>query len=277
MGETTVAREVGIYTVTPENAKVWLSGRAPNRKSSPRAINILSEAMTSGGFMFNGESIIFDWHGRLLDGQHRLEACVLSGVPFDTVVVSGVSPDAFRTIDQGYRRYLRHILDCLGEQRTSELASALSWLKMYEAKADTPRSPTSEEAELLLLEYPGVRDSIDRITHITGTKRVFMSRAVLIALDSIFRKVDDAESFDLLTRFITGDGLSKSDPRTCAFYRLRDRIIKDASDRGTKVPRDKVFLLAIKAWNYSRDKRIIDLLIYKSGEGKAGEPYPVAR
>ncbi len=49
-----------------------------------------ANAMKSGEWKYNGESIKVCTDGSLLDGQHRLEACIESGVTFDTLLVTNL-------------------------------------------------------------------------------------------------------------------------------------------------------------------------------------------
>ena len=95
-----------IVEVAPSVAIRWLEGNIHNRPLRQVDVERMTRAMREGRWELNGESIIFDAQGMLLDGQHRLWACVESGVAFRTVVVRGVHPRAFTTIDQGRRRSL---------------------------------------------------------------------------------------------------------------------------------------------------------------------------
>ncbi|MDP2620568.1 MAG: hypothetical protein Q8P46_10395, partial [Hyphomicrobiales bacterium] len=73
--------------ITPELAREWLE--KTNRKNRP-----LSELkwtayavdMLEGRWQYNGDAIRFGSDGVLLDGQHRLMACVEAGIPFETDV-----------------------------------------------------------------------------------------------------------------------------------------------------------------------------------------------
>lgn len=72
--------------------------------------------MRNGNWKANGEAIKFSSTGRLLDGQHRLRACVKEQVPFTTLVIRGLEDEAMaaRSGDEGIRRLaegLRSALD----------------------------------------------------------------------------------------------------------------------------------------------------------------------
>jgi hypothetical protein len=92
--------------INPTTAVEMLKAAGPNRHKNRAKIARLDSDMVYGRYQTNGETIIFDRHGRLIDGQHRLEACVQSGKSFEALVVRGVDPSAIGTIDQGQSRSL---------------------------------------------------------------------------------------------------------------------------------------------------------------------------
>jgi ParB-like chromosome segregation protein Spo0J len=91
--------------VTSAIAKEWLEkSDIKNRDFRPSNLKALTEAMLRGKFMLNGEAIIFDDRDNILDGHHRLEACVKADVPFDSLIVRGIDRRAISTIDTGASR-----------------------------------------------------------------------------------------------------------------------------------------------------------------------------
>ena len=78
-----------------------------------------------------GDPIKFSSDGRLLDGQHRLEACEIAGLPISTHVVFGVDPGAFTTIDTGRSRSASDALAIEGVRNYQEVAGALRFADFY--------------------------------------------------------------------------------------------------------------------------------------------------
>jgi hypothetical protein len=70
--------------VTPELAKQWLEANTHNRPLSEELVIAYMVDMLDGRWQYNGDAIRFDHTGRLIDGQHRLHACIEAGVPFET-------------------------------------------------------------------------------------------------------------------------------------------------------------------------------------------------
>lgn len=65
-------------------ARAWLEALSPEQRSlSPRLVQAYAYAMRRDMWHpANGQSALeFDEHGRLRNGQHRLHAIVLAGVP----------------------------------------------------------------------------------------------------------------------------------------------------------------------------------------------------
>ena len=86
---------VEIEEITPELATQYLSNNAKHREINPRKVEKLAADLDSQNWQLNGKVIIFDSTGRLLNGQHRLSACAVSGKTLTTLVVRGVDPATF--------------------------------------------------------------------------------------------------------------------------------------------------------------------------------------
>lgn len=94
----------------------------------PSTVKIYATTMRSGGWLQNGLSIKFDTDGNLIDGIHRLEACVMAGVPFTTIVARNVRADTLHTIDQQRKRSYTGVLEARGIKSPGALQKAMSKL-----------------------------------------------------------------------------------------------------------------------------------------------------
>src|SRR3569833_3925639 len=114
-----------VATITPREAKEWLETKNihNNRPQSEQTIRKYAQEMKAGRWKLNGESIIFGSTRRLLNGQHRLKACILANVPFQTVIVKGADDATFDTIDDGKSRNLGDVLAIRGETGAYALAA----------------------------------------------------------------------------------------------------------------------------------------------------------
>jgi hypothetical protein len=87
----------------------------------------LAEAWERNEYVQTGDTIKFDRDGWLIDGQHRLQAVILSGMTRTFIVVTGLEPDAIEVIDvQVAKRTLADILKIRGFSNTAALAAVVN-------------------------------------------------------------------------------------------------------------------------------------------------------
>lgn len=96
--------EFEIAQVTPEMASAWLGKNHGNRNQRPMKIDLYERDMREQRWLVTGETIKFDWDGRLIDGQHRLEAVIGSGQTVTMLVVRNLDPAAQAVIDTNAKR-----------------------------------------------------------------------------------------------------------------------------------------------------------------------------
>ena len=113
-------------TITPQRAGELLKTNKNNRTPRPSHYKFLSNEMRSGNWRENGESIVIDSLGHLIDGQHRLLACIDSNTQFDTILVEGVETSVVSTIDTGSRRSLSDTLKMNGFKNSVNLAGLIT-------------------------------------------------------------------------------------------------------------------------------------------------------
>jgi hypothetical protein len=108
--------ESGVAEITPELAKEILEiCNRDNRPLKKDHVKRLTSSLKNNEWMLNGEAIAFSRSGRLLDGQHRLTACINSGKSFKTLVIKGIEEDdAFGTIDIGKPRTVTDLMNLQG-------------------------------------------------------------------------------------------------------------------------------------------------------------------
>jgi hypothetical protein len=112
-------------TITPEIAAAWLDKNDGNRRMKTRLKNKYARDMAAGAFVLTGDPIRFSKSGHLIDGQHRLTACVASGVSFQSLVIYGLTEDARQHIDIGMRRSTADVLALAGIPSGSKVAAVV--------------------------------------------------------------------------------------------------------------------------------------------------------
>lgn len=106
-----------VETVTPQQARDYLAKAFVARKPDARVVGAYAKTMKDGAWVVNGQPIIFDTEGRLIDGAQRLTACVEADTPFTTLVARGVHGDTLHTIDQHRARSYVAVLEARGTYR----------------------------------------------------------------------------------------------------------------------------------------------------------------
>jgi hypothetical protein len=75
--------------VSPELAEMLLGNNTGNRPLKERVLQTYERDMAAGNFDLTGETIILDEHWKLLNGQHRLNACIRAKKSFPALIVQG--------------------------------------------------------------------------------------------------------------------------------------------------------------------------------------------
>lgn len=101
-----------VMEITPEIARSFLTHANPNNRPIRSAVHSYANDMRTGNWRLNGEPICFDQTGMLVNGHHRLTACVEAGVPFQSLVCRGVQETD--TYDRGLNRSITDILKMSG-------------------------------------------------------------------------------------------------------------------------------------------------------------------
>lgn len=124
--------QIGIdaITVTPEFAKKALEDAAMDENYRNRTVNestvkLYAEQMKKGNWTFNCETVKFNPQGRLNDGYHRFNACIVSNSPFTVLAAYGVPDELVSTIDVGRKRSVEDILDFWRVERIKGVVSVV--------------------------------------------------------------------------------------------------------------------------------------------------------
>lgn len=119
----------------PEFAKIILARENPKNRPLYRghAVYWLGNDLTSGNFAVTGDTLKFAKNGNLIDGQHRLEACVHTGVPLKSHVVFGLNEKIFDILDQGRKRTAGDILALDGVPNAAIVAAAIRWARAIDS------------------------------------------------------------------------------------------------------------------------------------------------
>lgn len=114
-----------VETITPAKAQEYLNMSGGNRNISKAVVDSYAITMKAGKWLLNGEAIVFDLDGVLLNGHHRLHAIIKAGVPIQTFVTRGVEHESYTTFDCGRHRTVGQLIGMQGIKNYNAVASAV--------------------------------------------------------------------------------------------------------------------------------------------------------
>jgi hypothetical protein len=114
-----------VSTITPEVAASWLaSANVSNRSLSDKKVRRIADSIRKGLWRLTHQGVAFYEDDRLADGQHRLAAIVMAGVPVKVMVTYGLPVEVHDSIDKGLARTLKDNMDFIGVKLTRNQLAA---------------------------------------------------------------------------------------------------------------------------------------------------------
>lgn len=201
-----------IVQITPEDAQLALDSYSGIRNRSLNQSRVLRYAgdMTAGNWQLNGETLIFSRDGHLMNGQHRMHACVKAGVTISSFVVFGIDSSLMSTIDQGCSRRISHALEIEGFENGGSLSSTLKFINMIrESTCSASRAaPTTAAAKEMLALEPGIEEVVNEMAEWCRTVGICGSG---VAEAIVYLSSRRPEALTFMKKVLTGEGLFMDD------------------------------------------------------------------
>lgn len=235
-----------VVMINPEMAARYLKRNLNNRPLSIAWANELSRRIKRNEWKLNGEAIKFSSDDYLLDGQHRLQAIIISGVSVPVLVIRGVDRLSFDTMDQGKSRGAADILAINGEKNASVVAAAAKIVFLFKENKEAPvfnNRVTPIQIEKTLVLYPEIRQSAS----IAEKTNKILLPSVAAGLWVLFWQKDRELANEFFARLDDGAGLTKHHP----IKTLRDRLIINSASI-MRLRQKELCAFVIKAWNAVR-------------------------
>jgi hypothetical protein len=256
--------------LTPALAASLLERNCSNRPMRRTHARRLAEAIERGEWMLNGESVKVSTSGQLLDGQHRCQAVVDSGVTIDTIFVSNLDDVVFKTIDRGVGRTTADSLHIEKEPNSTVLAAALRLLHIY-YRTDNPyngnaeHNPTTSQQFELLAQCPSLRQSASWAASTSWVKK-YVNASLGAFCHFVFFQADAKAAKRFFAELESGVGLEAGSP----VLALRDRLTDMQASKNNKLSKTYKAALIFKAFRLFRDGASIKFLRVRT-EGEAPE------
>lgn len=119
-------------TITPAQAKKYLENNRCNRKINGDRVKDLAKKIRDGKYVMPPDAIAFDTTGRLINGQHRLTACVEAGIPILSIVYRNADEKVFMVTDIGMKKSGGQALSTVGYANGTNLAAIARIVYLYE-------------------------------------------------------------------------------------------------------------------------------------------------
>ncbi|WP_431861355.1 hypothetical protein [Azospirillum sp.] len=259
-----------VLTVEPAMARALLELNTSNRPASGPTLKKY-EARMRRGWKLTGETIIVSRKGVLLNGQHRLRACISSGRSFEVFLAFGIDDDAFAYMDIGKTRGAADIFSIYGVPNAAAMSAASLWVWKYQNTGMMePASwlkPTHDQLYEFFKEHHGLQKSYTAGHRFADNK--VAPQAIMTALHYLCSKVSRTIADDFFEKVATGIGLKKAAEPAA---KLRKRLLDDKIG-GRRLGDLYVGAYTVMVWNAMRQNNPVPLMRWR-GEQNPDQPFP---
>lgn len=264
------APQIAIERITPTVAAQMLGTMPGNRTVRARMVARYAREMIAGKWLLNGESIKVSREGKLIDGQHRLNAVIAAKVTVEMFVVRGVDAGAFVTLDTGISRTYHDTATIAGKDWLKSVGGiARLWLK-YERGVGSVSAgvqPSHQELDQIIEAHACIPESAKVIQRLTVVRSKCLAGVQGFVHAYASEKYDREMADTFMQDLNDGANLNSTSPIYC----LRARLIDNRIERMRMIP-EQVLALTIKAWNFWIAGEKVQSLRW-SGDA-VGENYP---
>lgn len=266
-----------IETISPAMAAAFLRTMLTNRTLNQSRALEMAIAMDEGRWSLNGETVKFDSAGHMIDGQHRMQACILSGKPFQTWIIRGLAdPRAKATIDTGGVRTPAHVFQFANIKNSNLVAGASRLMYWHDARmlscpqpryrlpekfklmmqnsgvSATSVKPASPSKDELLAYLKKHEAEIDRAVTMVDGKRAarVLTPSIAVACAALFSRLSVEDAAMFFEDLGSGAQLRDDDP----VFVLREKMLT-RSNAQTRFNTMAIMFFTFKAWNKRRQHR----------------------
>lgn len=254
-----------VRTITPFVAKEMLQRNPNNRKLSDGHVAFLANEMKKGNWLFDAQPIRLAESGSLLDGQHRLNAVVTSGLEQKFLIVSGIQSEAFKVMDTGRNRNAGDILSIEGIQYANQCASAARTIlrirKGYSGNLSSNNKLSNTDILDFITENKRIVEFARAGVRLSNEFDRVLSSSAITSFSYLMAEKNVIESEAFWNKLCTGLDLEKDSP----IYVLRKKLFQNKIST-KKLRRTELEVYIIKAWNFYRKGVTVKWLKYQESE-----------
>lgn len=247
-----------IMDITPDGAMSVLEKRSDgNRRIKQRQVSKIRRAIERGEWEENGQTIVLDQYGWLLDGQHRLFAIMEAEQSVRALVVWGVTRAAQHSIDGGTARSPSDFLVMNGYRCANQTRAICNLLLHYDRRLLDKRRTTDSMSAQEMLEMMAAYDIPLSLELSSPCKPLRSGCGAFLAV-----AIKAGHSREALSEFVdavvNGDAGGKKSPANILRKRLDDRNRR-------KTRSIEAFALWIKAFDFWRKGEQRQVLVWRDG------------
>lgn len=263
--------KVSIESITPEDAKLYLSFNTMNRNISSARVAFYLQQMIDGHWRLTNDAIIFADDGTLLNGQHRLLALTKFDKPQKFIIGTGFPKDTIIVMDTGKARTSADAMKISEIPNSSAVASIVKryYLLTQKNTAITTSGggpKTNVNAKLgnqkiidIYNENAELYQDIAKISDsLYGQIRLLTKTE--IGGYMIYLLLEKKKDMDKVLKFFSGI-ISTTQSESKTLETLRVRLLRDSTNT-LKMPATVKQKLIIKAWNYFDKGKEVQSLVY---------------
>jgi len=263
----------GLYEIDASTAQRILDARAKNRPLREITARRLARAIELGEWATNGETLIFDGQGRLIDGQHRMRATVIADRPIVTYCVfASWNRKAFDTIDIGHARKVSDMIALDGHMHYRLVASVaralMAWEHLIEVDGQSFTNstrggvftPTATAVKRFYEKNVTEIDSVaEYVSPLKAVLKGFIPQSTVAFFLLMARRQSKEKAETFVDALCSGENLTKTSP----VWHVRNQFLH--LGRKGLMPEVQLALL-IKAWKAYLSGRVVGTLKYSINE-----------
>lgn len=256
-------------TVTPAKARALLKLNSRNRKLSKGLVSKYAGDMRAGRWPYNGDPIRVSEGGVLLDGQHRLYACVEADKPFEAELIEGLPDSVAMTIDGGRRRSAADVLNMLhgGSMSSVGTAASAKLILNYLIGISIATQQSNTSIVTLIENEPDIAKW--HIAARVADKIVLPSTLGAVLFLGTRAATYEKRAHQFIEPLMKGEGLKAGDPRLA----LRNGFVNKRLSGVKHINPLWAFVATAQCWNAWVTSRQLDLVkVTPSRDGKFNVP-----
>jgi hypothetical protein len=219
--------------VTPELARKWLTNNVRNRTVREDVVKAYARDMANGRWIYTHQGLAFNDKDELIDGQHRLNAVILSGLAAVRMMVtfglpSKIDGHEMTTMDAVDRGATRSVADQLkiqhGLKNGSVIAMICNSIAPICSSERTRRLSVGQTLEIYRAFETAIQWVIVNRSHAAGLRQAGVMAGFCFAIATEIGKGSSTTPIMLMFEaLVSGDGIK---PKS-GIARLREFLVSD--------------------------------------------------